>query len=174
MLNQLRGQSVWRFIMGNMHKETICRRKLASLIKLFTLILIVLFFTEVIEGLYIGSMLIVLTGALVTLVLVLEVTKCRVRYTYSLIADQFIIHRIKGNDDKVVENIKVKDIEYIEKQKTINITTINNKKYICSLLNFNPYCCVYRQGDKLKKFYFEPSNNLIEKLKFNRNKRLAS
>lgn len=174
MLKQLRGQSIWRVIMGNMHKETICRRKLASLIKLFTLIVIVLFFIKIIEGLYIGSTLAVFTGGLVTLVLVLEIIKCRVRYTYSLIADQFIIHRIKGNDDKVVENIKVKDIEYIEKQKTINITTINNKKYICSLLNFNPYCCAYRQGDKLKKFYFEPSSNLIEKLKFNRNKRLAS
>lgn len=165
--------------MGNMHKETICRRKLASLIKLFTLIVIVLFFTEVIEGLtfyglYIGSSLILLTTALVALVLVLEVIRCRVRYTYSLIADQFIIHKINGNGDKVVENIKVRDIEYIKKQKIINITTINNKKYICSLLNFNPYCCVYRQGNKLKKFYFEPSNNLIEKLKFHKNKRLAS
>lgn len=165
--------------MGNMHKETICRRKLVSLIKLFTLIVTVLFCTEVIEGLtfyglYIGGTLIVLTTALITLVLILEVIKCRVRYTYSLIADQFIIHKIKGNDDKVVENIKVKDIECIEKQKNISISAVNNKKYICSSLNFNLYYCVYRQGNKLRKFYFEPSDNLIEKLKFHKNKRLAS
>jgi hypothetical protein len=50
----------------------------------------------------------------------------------------------------------------------------SSKKYVCSIFNFNPYCCIYRDGDKLKRFYFEPSNNFIEKIKLNREKRLAS
>ncbi|WP_125154550.1 hypothetical protein [Clostridium rectalis] len=167
--------------MGNMYKETVTRRKLPSLVKFFAILVCTLFFLEIIETLpiskeYIGKVIMGLCSILVLVALIFEVFRCRVKYTYSLIADQFIIHRIKGEEDKVVENIKVRNIEYIGKKDLSKFRSniSSSKRYICSVLNFKPYCCVYKDGNKLRKFYFEPSNNLIEKIKFHRKKRLAN
>lgn len=167
--------------MGNMYKETITRRKLPSMVKLFTILVIALFLGEIIKGFTIngqevGEIAIIFCATLVIMTLIFEVFRCRVKYTYSIIADQFIIHKIKGTEDKVVENIKLRNIEYIGKNDMPKFkeSIISSKKYICSILNLSPYCCVYKDGDRLKKFYFEPSSNLIEKIKINREKRLAS
>ncbi|KAJ49940.1 hypothetical protein BD780_003922 [Clostridium tetanomorphum] len=166
--------------MGNMYKETIKRRKLPSLLKLFIILVSVLFFIEIIEGLTVSGqnvriIAMIFCTTLVILTLIFEIFRCRVRYTYSIIADQFIIHKIKGSEDKVVENIKLRNIQYIG-QKSIpkfKEDIISSKKYVCSILNFSPYCCIYRDGSNLKRFYFEPSNNLIEKIKFHRNKKIS-
>ena len=167
--------------MGNMYKETITRRKLPSIVKLFTILVIALFFAEIIKditinGQGIGRIAVLLCTTLVMAALVFEVFRFRVKYTYSIIADQFIIHRIKGSEDKVVEDIKLRNIQYIGKNDMPNFkeSVTSSKKYVCSIFNFSPYCCIYRDGDKLKRFYFEPSNNFIEKIKLNREKRLAS
>lgn len=101
--------------MGNMYKETITRRKLPSIVKLFIILVIALFFAEIIKditinGQGIGRIAVLLCTTLVMAALVFEVFRFRVKYTYSIIADQFIIHRIKGSEDKVVENIKLRNI----------------------------------------------------------------
>lgn len=167
--------------MGNMYKETISRRKLPSIVKLFTILVAALFLAEVIKditinGQDIGRIAIVFCTALVVLTLAFEIFRCRVKYTYSIIADQFIIHRIKGSEDKVVENIKLRNIQYIGRNDMpkLNEGIKSSKKYVCSIFNLSPYYCIYKDGDKLKRFYFEPSTRLIEKIKVNREKRLAS
>ncbi|WP_027623568.1 hypothetical protein [Clostridium lundense] len=167
--------------MGNMYKETISRRKLPSIVKLFTILVVALFLAEVIKdttinGQDIGRIAIVFCVTLVVGTLVFEIFRCRVKYTYSIIADQFIIHRIKGSEDKVVENIKLRNIQYIGRNDMpkLNESIKSSKKYVCSILNLNPYYCIYKDGDKLKRFYFEPSTRLIERIKINREKRLAS
>ncbi|MEW9094582.1 MAG: hypothetical protein AB2417_05815 [Clostridiaceae bacterium] len=156
--------------MGNMYKETIGRRKLPSLVKFFSVLVISLFFMEIMEGF--GKYTVAISSAFIILTLICEIMYCRVRYTYSIIADQFIIHRISGNEDKVVENIKLWDIEYVGQENLLvsHRKIFNARRYICSAFNVKPCYCIYRDGDKMKKFYFEPSDDLIKKIMFNKEK----
>ncbi|WP_251861657.1 hypothetical protein [Clostridium sp. Marseille-Q2269] len=167
--------------MGNMYKETVTRRTVPVLFFMLVLLVGILFLVELVKNIKFydyraDEVLNISLLCIVILVIFLEVFKCKIKYSYFIIADQFIIHKIKGNYDKVVENIKLKDIIYFGKctgiKSAINIS--NSKKYTCSLLNRYTYYCVYKHGNKTKKFYFEPSNNLISKIKYLSSKRLAS
>ncbi|NEZ47341.1 hypothetical protein FDF74_09060 [Clostridium niameyense] len=167
--------------MGNMYKETIIRKRVPVLLFVIILLTISLYLMEFIKGLKINvyniqQILNNLIIAFLILISLFEIVKCKVRYTYFIIADQFIIHKIKGSEDKVVENIKLKDIIYFGKTNRIKskFMLTNCKKYTCSLFNGEAYYCIYKKGDKTKKFYFEPSYNLIKKLEYFSNKRLAS
>ncbi|EJO5346128.1 hypothetical protein NRP93_000162 [Clostridium botulinum] len=167
--------------MGNMYKETVARRRVPVLFFMLILLVGILFLLELVKnikfyGYKLDEILSAFLLSIVILVSFWEVFKCKVKYSYFIIADQFIIHKIKGNYDKVVENIKLKDIIYFGKcagiKSKINISKCN--KYTCSLLNRDAYCCIYKDGNKTKKFYFEPSSNLIAKIKYFSNKRLVS
>ncbi|EPY2272137.1 hypothetical protein ACXAUS_000944 [Clostridium sporogenes] len=167
--------------MGNMYKETVARRTVPVLFFMLILLVGILFLVEFLKNIKLSSykldeMLNIFLLCIAILVSFFEVFKCKIKYSYFIIADQFIIHKIKGNYDKVVENIKLKDIIYFGKcaglRSKINIS--KSKKYTCSLLNRDTYCCVYKDGNNTKKFYFEPSNNLIAKIKYLSSKRLAS
>ncbi len=96
----------------------------------------------------------------------IEFSKCTVKYKYSIVADQFIIHKIKGDEVKILEDIKLKDIEFIGKYRNCkgDIHISSSKKYICSTSFGKKFCCVYKLGDKFKKFYFEPSDSLMSKI----------
>ena len=167
--------------MGNMYKETVARRRVPVLLFMLILLVGILFLVGFLKnirfyGYKLDEILNIFLLCIVVLVSFLEIFKCKIKYSYFIIADQFIIHKIKGNYNRVVENIKLKDIIYFDKcaglKTKINIS--NSKKYTCSLLNRETYCCVYKDGNSTKKFYFEPSNNLIAKIKYLSSKRLAS
>ncbi|MGL5575094.1 MAG: hypothetical protein ACRDCW_06035 [Sarcina sp.] len=87
-------------------------------------------------------------------------------YKYSVIADQFIIHKVTDKNQNILENIKVGNILYIgkneEKIKSFKVHTC--KKYTCSMVSSEKYCCIYEVEGKVKKFYFEASNNFVEKV----------
>ncbi|MBO0570647.1 hypothetical protein EXQ43_04015 [Clostridium botulinum] len=167
--------------MGNMYKETVARRTVPVLFFMLILLVGILFLVEFLKsikfyGYKLDEILNIFYLSIVILVSFLEVFKFKIKYSYFIIADQFIIHKIKGNYDKVVENIKLKDIIYFDKCAGLRskIDISKSKKYTCSLLDRDTYCCVYKDGNSTKKFYFEPSNNLITKIKYLSNKRLAS
>ncbi|MBE6065988.1 hypothetical protein [Clostridium cochlearium] len=164
--------------MGNMYKETVTRKKAISFIKVFIILISVLFLLSIIEIIYENNMklITIIVNILFIIFLFTELFKCKVKYTYSIIADQFIIHKISGLRDKVVENIKIKDIEYIGKDDLVRFKgkLITNKKYMCHTYKLRPYCCIYRENNKYKKFYFQPSMDLIEKIEFNKNRQPAA
>lgn len=164
-------------MMGNMYKETVTRKKTISVIKVFTILIVALFLLSIIEELYNNNikLITVIIDVGFIIILLTEVFKCKVKYTYSIIADQFIIHKISGLGDKVVENIKIKNIEYIGKDDFVRFKgkLITNKKYMCHTYKLRPFCCIYREDNKYKKFYFQPSIGLIEKIQFNKNRELA-
>lgn len=169
--------------MGNMYKETVTRRRATILFFMLILLVGALFLTEVVKNIKLNNYSLndVTSISLISLIILasfIQLVKCKVRYTYFIIADQFIIHKINGSSDKVVENIKLSDIEYFGKIGKVKSKFIMNrlKNYTCSIVNVDVYCCIYREGTKIKKFYFEPSRNLITKLShlYNKNKRLAS
>lgn len=165
--------------MCNMYKEIISRRKLFSMIKLFIMLIAILFLEQFVKSV---NMINNRTGIMsfiyiiIIAIIVLEIFRCRVKYSYCIIASQLVIHKIKGDEHEVVENIKIKDIKNIIEKKFV---FSNNKihscnKYIMNIFKLKTYCCVYNDGKKLKRFYFDPSNNFIEKVKFNRNKKCVT
>ncbi|GAA0728828.1 hypothetical protein GCM10008905_28190 [Clostridium malenominatum] len=154
--------------MGNMYKETIIRSKLSSILKIFSILILSLYGREIMDEFQ--TIAVVTTTTLIVFTLFYEIKCCRVKYTYSIIADEFIIHKINAKEDRVVENIKLRDIQNVGQENLLvpQKNIFNTKKYTCSVFNLKPYFCLYREGNKLRMFYFEPSEDLVEKIIFNK------
>jgi hypothetical protein len=122
-----------------------------------------------------GNVLSVGLIAVATIFMVSELLKCRVKYKYCIIGDKFVIHKFINSDDKIVENIKIKDIKNIRKCSKLAaaLDILNLNKYICSFMKREIYCCKYYESGKLKKFYFEPSISLLETINHLLNKSIA-
>lgn len=95
-----------------------------------------------------------------------EMLKCRVKYKYSIISDQIIIHKLKDKHENIVENIKFKDIISIGRKNEIKskFKIASSKSYVCSIFGQKKYCCIYKDGNIYRKFYFEPSGKFASKL----------
>ncbi|MBZ9684893.1 hypothetical protein G9F72_000775 [Clostridium estertheticum] len=155
-----------------MYKEMVQRKKFPAVVLLFITLITFICLSDLLPKISIGSINLktFITMFFNTLMLALcyiEFSKCKIKYKYSIVADQFIIHKIKGEDAKILEDIKLKDIEFIGKYSNCNadIHVSSSKKYLCSTFNGNKFCCVYKAGDKFKKFYFEPSDGLMSKIR---------
>lgn len=164
-----------------MYKETIFRRKISSVIMILLTSVILLYIAQLLNNFIVyGFKVRNFTGVLFTLAVLLvaliEIQKCKISYTYSIIANQFIIHKIKGNLDKVVENIKIDDIKYIGKTSSCNFNkeVAFGSTHTCSVFNKDLYCCIYEDKGKIKKFNFESSEKLVIKINKLREKRLVS
>ncbi len=167
--------------MGSIYKETSSRKKNSFILTIAIIFIVALLLQQIIDeqtikGIKISNFLNIVCIVLITVVIFLEMLKYRITYTYLIIGNQFIIHKVKGNRDRVVENVKLKNIEFIGKGLFTNIRydKIICRKYTCSIFNFNNYYCVYKEGNRYVKFYFQPSRDLIEKLKILIKKRLIS
>ncbi len=155
-----------------MYKEMVQRKKFPAIVLLFITLITFICLSDLLPKLSIGSINIktFVTMFFNTLMIALcyvEFSKCKVKYKYSIVADQFIIHKIKGEAVTILEDIKLKNIEYIGRycNYNSNIHITSSKKYICSTFVVSKFCCVYKVGDKLKKFYFEPSDGLMKKIR---------
>jgi hypothetical protein len=163
--------------MGNMYKEVIFRKRLPVFIVFFVVMIIVLYLlkiAEIMNLIPIHMARIIDIFCLFTLIsfAIYEIKKCQVQYKYSIIGEQLIIHRVKGKSQKLVEDIKIQDIRYIGPISKRHAVKWGNKRrnYICSLINLNKHCCIYADGHKSHEVYFEPSSELIEKIKIIKNK----
>lgn len=162
-----------------MYREMIQRKKLPAVVLLFITLITFICLSDLLPKISIGSMNIktyitVFFNILMVSLCYIEFSKCKVKYKYLIVADQFIIHKLKGEQVKILEDIKLKDIEYIGKYSKYNaeIHISSSKKYMCSTFNGSKFCCVYKEGDKFKKFYFEPSDGLMNKIKSLKSKSL--
>jgi hypothetical protein len=165
--------------MGLMYKEIVFRRKLPVMITFFFIMTIMLYLLKISEimnliPIYMSREIDLLCLFILILFGAYEIQKCQIQYKYSIIADQLIIHKVKGKNQELVEDINIQDIKYIGYINKLNDIKINckKKKYICSLINMNKYCCIYSNGHRFNKIYFEPSSELIEKLKYLKNKQI--
>ncbi|MBU5227567.1 hypothetical protein KQI36_13080 [Clostridium senegalense] len=160
--------------MGTMYKETIYRKKLPALLFLFLLMIIFIllsdFINNKIESVRVFCNIFFL--GLMAICCGLEFYKCNTRYKYSIIADQLIIHKVVGDLQVLVADIKIKDIENITKIKGNKLfCLLSGNKYTCCLLGLkNRYCCSYKFNGKINKFYFEPSKKLINRINIIREK----
>ncbi|MFD3158639.1 hypothetical protein ACFIJ5_17575 [Haloimpatiens sp. FM7330] len=160
-----------------MYKEIIERKKLPVIICLIFILCIFIYISKYVSSLFIdndflcGLFDVFFTIAMIVIIMA-EIYKTNIKYKYSIIADQFIIHKLRGDSKIEVENIKFKDIKFIGKKSELKsrYDVISNRRYICSLFNSKKYCCVYFDGSGFRKFYFEPSADLVDKLEFIMNK----
>jgi len=155
-----------------MYKEMVQRKKFPAVVLLFITLITFICLSDLLSKISINSINIktfvtMLFNTLMIALCYIEFSKCKVKYKYSIVADQFIIHKIRGEEVKILEDIKLKDIEFIGKYNNCNtdIHISSSKKYMCSTFNGSKFCCVYKVGAKFKKFYFEPSDGLMNKIK---------
>lgn len=155
-----------------MHKEIVERKKFPVVVLLFITLVTFICLSDLLSKINIGSINIEIFVTMFFNILMIalcyvQFSKCKVKYKYLIIADQFIIHKIKGQEITIVEDIKLKDIEFIGKYSNCNadIHISSSKKYICSTFAGGKFCCVYKVGGKFKKFYFEPSEGLMSKIR---------
>lgn len=161
-----------------LYKEIVNRKKLPMATFLLMMFCVCIYSYKFISSLFRGNKtnvqnlinLIIILAMIV--ISIIEIYKSSVSYKYSIIADQFIIHKIVGKVNKEVESVKFKNIKFIGREVDLkeNYKVRSNKKYLCSMFNFNRYCCVYYDGKEFRKFYFQPSEKLLSKFKFIMNK----
>lgn len=156
--------------MGTMYKEIVVRRRTPVVVGLLLLLVIMIAVSNLVEHIQvfnykIGFITNPIISIITSMLILFEIMKCKVSYRYSIIADQLIIHRLKQKEQNVVENIKLKDIVYMGKEKDYreNYDIANSKRYVCAL-KLNNYCCIYKDGDRYRKFFFQPSLNLVQKI----------
>ncbi|MEA4825398.1 MAG: hypothetical protein VB130_02010 [Clostridium sp.] len=163
-----------------MYKETVARRKVPSIFIIVLYLTTYLVVSDIITNLRIGQYIIgeyltILLTFLVFFTIVRQVNKCKIKYKYSIIADELIIYKLKGCREEVIESIKLKDIEYVEKisKFKFNLNRFFCKK--CACLNFinDVYACKYSNGYRSGKFYFEPSYKLVDKINILRSREIC-
>ena len=162
-----------------MHKEIVQRKKIPVVILLFIILITFICLSDILSKISIGDIntkifVTMFFNILMITLCYIEFLKCKVKYKYSIVADQFIIHKMKGEEITIVEDIKLKNIEFIGKYSNCNgdIHISSSKKYICSTFIGSKFCCVYKVGDKFQKFYFEPSDGLMNKIRLLKEKPL--
>lgn len=161
--------------MGVMHKEVIERKKAKTIILSIVFICIMISLSQITGQIKVNNYAIEWISEpifiIITIgVILLEVLKCNIKYKYSIVMDKLIVHRILVDGQITLENIKISDIIYIGKEKIDNkkYKISSTKKYICDKFKLCNYCCIYKSENGYKKFYFQPSEQMINKInKFN-------
>lgn len=90
-------------------------------------------------------------------------------YKYSLIERDFIVSRTLGSREDLLFSISVDSILIVAPSKSVQaqkFNKFNNKINLCgALFSKKKYIGVYHKDDKLCKFCFEPSGDLLRYLK---------
>ena len=165
-------------IMGIIYKESI-RNKKVSIIKI--LFFIVLFTLVAHLGANsadysikyeIRLELILLTDAVFFAIMIRMLYNMlyvnRIFYTYKLIDKELIFEKNIGSTRKVILSIDVTDIEsFLPLKEDKGSKDIERTyKFLCLSSKKNDYSCVVNHKGKKMKLYFEPSSQLVGKLKY--------
>lgn len=155
--------------MGILYRETVKRRKTPVVLLIAIIIFTMTIIESLLDQLYmerdssiqiLDTGLIAVTGTLI----VYEILKCKVVYKYCIIENRLVINKVYGNKNKTVEKILFKDIVYIGKATKYNGTFVIGKRHMGNTYTQDTVCCVYKMNDKLKKFYFQPSESMMKKI----------
>ncbi|WP_142413954.1 hypothetical protein [Hathewaya massiliensis] len=151
-----------------LYKEVVERRTnsiiLSSLCTLLFFIVIFDFFEAVSHRIAFYSILRYLLYITMGILFVLQRRRIKTKFKYTIIQDELMIHKIIGSDESLVESINLNDIEYIGKCRCLKefFGFYKERKYDFCLCSNNNYICVYKVGNKVKKFYFKPSERFIK------------
>lgn len=158
--------------MGTLHREVIKRRKVRGIVLSIIVLCMMITVSNFIGQIpanqsgtktFIDTLISILTGGFVFF----EILRCRTKYKYSIIVDKLIIHKICSGDQRILENIKISNIVHIDKigyYKPRKFSISSTRVYLCNILSSNTYCCIYKNEEKYRKFYFQPSKELVNKI----------
>ena len=154
-----------------MHKEVVARKRTHVIAITLLLITCMIYLYQGINALDLKNKGILqacnFIVTLATIFMILrEYNSCKISYKYSIIGDKLIINRFYRNKEENLESIRIDDIIYIGK-KNAHIKKYRAKcvgKYTCDIFSSDNRYCIYKKDDKLVKFNFVPSENLIKRL----------
>lgn len=157
-----------------MHKEIVAKKKAPVIGIALFVITFMLYAQEALKIIDFSSRKTLLLCKLIialiaVLVIIREFLKCKVSYKYALIANKLIVNKIFSNDEKNLTSIKISDIVYLGKKgkqpKNIEAKLVGS--YGCNKLKFEQCCCIYKVDNNYYKFYFQPSECFINRVKRN-------
>lgn len=155
-----------------MHRELVAKKKIPAITMILFSITAILYIAEGIErskfnNNIIGHALNFILIAITLILISIEIKSCSISYKYSIIADKLIINLVSTKEVKTLKSIKMSDILYIGKKTNMPKEYLLYKKsktYLCNRINGKYYYCVYKNGDKIEKIKFQPSEKFINRI----------
>ncbi|MCY6354798.1 hypothetical protein [Clostridium sp. ZS2-4] len=154
-----------------MYKEIVMRKKISSIFMIVIMLTISIVISDISSKLTFGEYRVgeystTVIDIVVLIFIIIQIEKCKIKYKYAIIADEFIIYKLKGNKQKIMETIKIKDIKSVDKigKTKACLDTPTRKMYGNLKLDKDVYFCKYNNHKGTNGFYFEPSHRLINKL----------
>ena len=156
-----------------MHKEIKRGKKTVAIIISLLTITVALYIYQfskitfgknITEEIGLEAILVVLT----LIVLIKETKNCKIAYKYCVISDKLIINKISSKVEENVESLKIKDIIYIGEKSNVPKEYSKCKCSRHDIRKFDKnkkFLCIYRKQGKIYKFIFEPSDNLVARIK---------
>lgn len=85
-------------------------------------------------------------------------------YKYAIIEGELLIHKVSGDQNRLVERVKLSEVEYLGEdtgRKSSLLRLTNN--HSASLFRCG-HLCIYRQDGMKRHLYFSPSGCLMAKI----------
>lgn len=162
--------------MGVLYKETLRHRKSSFAKALFVLFLLAFIMSTLVNSAQFSSRfdinieLILLADSLLAVYAIRMIYYMfyvsRICYYYRLIDRELIFEKLLGDSRRVVISFDARDIEQLAPLKELrNVKDIDRTyKFLCNHSKNKIYCCIVNQKGKNVRFYFQPSEELINKL----------
>lgn len=155
-----------------MHREVVAKKRVPVISMILFVITATLYLGEAVErskyNRHIIGHIFNVALVLTTIILIVkEIRSCSLSYKYAVIADKLIINLINNKEEKNLESIRISDVLYIGERSSIPKEyqfIKKSKKYLCNRINSKSYYCIFKNGDRIEKIKFQPSDKLITKL----------
>lgn len=155
-----------------MHREIVAKKKIPTIAMILFSITAILYIAEAIErskfnNNIIGDILNIGLIIVTLLLILIEIKSCCISYKYSIIADKLIINLVKNKEQKNLKSIRMSDILYIGKKSNMPREYHFHKRtksYLCNRMSGNYYYCIYKNGEKIEKIKFQPSEKFINRV----------
>lgn len=155
-----------------MHREVVVKKRIPVIVMILFSITIILYIIEAIErskynqhaiGYIFNISLLIIS----VMIIVKEIRSCFVSYKYAVIADKIIINLIKNKEEKNLESIRMSDVLFIGEKSHMPKeyqASKRTRRYLCNRIGSKSYYCVYKNGDKIHRIRFQPSDKFISKI----------
>lgn len=151
-----------------LHKEMIEQRQNSIIFEFTTILLVFIvvsdFLNLVVARMDLFRLVKYFINASMIFIFIFEMRRIRTKYKYSFIQDQLIIHKIIKENEHLLNVINISDIVYINRCHCIKdmFHFFTGKRYNFYRFGINSYVCIYEQEGTLKRFYFNPSPELLK------------
>ncbi len=155
-----------------MHREIVVKKRIPVITMLLFFITAILYIIEAIERSkynqhiigYTFNVVLILIGVLLV---AKEIRSCFVSYKYAVISDKHIINLISNRVEKNLESIRMSDVLFIGEKSELPKEYHNTKRtkhYLCNKIGAKSYYCVYKNGDRIQKIRFQPSDKFVSRI----------